>query len=129
MIAALEVGAADRALEQNVADQRQLRRRMMEDDMARRVAGAVADGEFQLADGHRVAVGQPAIRGEWPSDYSYLAPSSTRRSIQKRSSSCGPSIGTPSSSAKIPALPQWSMWPWVSRIFSIVTPGLRGRRP
>ena len=36
-------------------------RRMVEDDVAGRVAGAVADLEGQLADGHRVAVDQPAV--------------------------------------------------------------------
>ena len=37
---------------------------MVEDDMARRVAGAVADVEGQLADRHRVAVDQVAVRLE-----------------------------------------------------------------
>ena len=51
-----------------------------------------------------------------------MRPSSSSREIQKRSASCGPSIFTPSSSARILADPQWSIWPWVSSIFSIVTP-------
>ena len=90
--------------------------------MAGRVAGAMADVEGQLADRHRVAVDQPAVGLE------RLAGDAVARAVllepgdPEESSSCGPSIGTPSSSARIPADPQWSMWPWVSRIFSIVTP-------
>ena len=38
---------------------------MMEDDVAGRVAGAVADVEGQLADRRRVAVLQPAVGLEW----------------------------------------------------------------
>ena len=64
VIAAREIGAADRALEQDVADDRQLRFGMVEDDMARRVAGAVADVEGQVADRHRIAVDQPAVGHE-----------------------------------------------------------------
>src|SRR5687768_6409219 len=52
----------------------------------------------------------------------YIRPSSSSREIQKRSASCGPSIGTPNSSARILAEPQWSIWPWVSSSFSMVTP-------
>ena len=95
---------------------------MMEDDVAGRVAGAVADVEGQLTDRGRVAVLEPAVGLE------RLAVDPVQRSViveprdPERSASCGPSIGTPSSSAKMPADPQWSMWPWVSRIFSMVTP-------
>src|SRR3546814_9881728 len=41
VIAEREIGAADRAREQHVADQRQLRGRVMEDDVAGGVAGRV----------------------------------------------------------------------------------------
>ena len=41
-----------------------LRRRMVEDDMAGRVAGAMIDVEGQLADRRRVAVDQPAVAFE-----------------------------------------------------------------
>ena len=54
----------------------------------------------------------------------YLAPSSSSRLIQKRSASCGPSIGRPNSFASTPASPQWSIWPCVMRIFSSSTPDL-----
>ena len=42
MIAHREIGAADRSLENHIADNGELRRRMVEHDMARRVARAVA---------------------------------------------------------------------------------------
>ena len=64
MVAHREVGAADRALEQHVADTGELRFGMVEHDMARRVAGAVIDVEGQLPHGHLVAVRQPARRLE-----------------------------------------------------------------
>ena len=48
VVAHREVGAADRALEQHVADDGELRGGMVEDDMAGRVAGAVIDVEGQL---------------------------------------------------------------------------------
>ena len=35
---------------------------------------------------------------------------------------CGPSIGTFSASRNSAAPPTWSIWPWVSQIFSTVTP-------
>ena len=53
-----------------------------------------------------------------------LFPSSASRASQKRSASCGPSIGTPSFSANGFASPAWSIWPCVSSTFSIVTPAL-----
>jgi hypothetical protein len=61
VIAHREIGAADRALEQDVADDRELRFGMVEDDMAGRVAGAMATSKRQLADRHLVAVDQPAV--------------------------------------------------------------------
>lgn len=73
MIALREVGAADRSLEQHVADDGELRRRMVEDDMAGRVAGAVIDVEHQLADGHGIAVDQPAARFERHPAHAILA--------------------------------------------------------
>ena len=61
MVAAREVGPADGSLEQHVADDCQLRFWVVEDDVAGRVSGAMADAEGQLADRHRVAVDQPAV--------------------------------------------------------------------
>ena len=61
MVAHREIGAADRALEQDVADDRELRGGMVEDDMAGRVAGAMIDVEGQLADRHLIAIDQPAV--------------------------------------------------------------------
>ena len=63
-VAAGQVGAADRALEQHVADDREARRRVVEDDVAGRMAGGEEHAERLLADGHRVAVGQPAVGRE-----------------------------------------------------------------
>src|SRR3546814_11031743 len=59
VIAAREVGAADRALEQYVADDRELRWLVVKDDMPRRVPRTVDDVEGQRADRHRVAGVQP----------------------------------------------------------------------
>src|SRR4051794_23620574 len=64
LVAALEIPAAHGAFEQHVADQRELRLRMMEYDVAGRVAGAVTDVEGQIADGDLVAVHEPAVRLE-----------------------------------------------------------------
>src|SRR3546814_17962695 len=61
MIAHREIGPADRSLEQHVANQRQVRRRMVEDDMAGRVAGAMDHIQHQIADCHLFAVLQTAI--------------------------------------------------------------------
>src|SRR3546814_199811 len=61
VVAARKVRAADRTLEQHVADDRQLRRRVVEDDMARRVPRTMDDIEGQVADRHRIAVVQPAV--------------------------------------------------------------------
>src|SRR5690349_5927719 len=56
--------AADGALEQDVADKREIRFGMVEDDVAGRVAGAMADVQREIADGHLVTVGEPARRLE-----------------------------------------------------------------
>ena len=101
---------------------------MVEDDVAGRVAGAVADVEGELADaspGRRRRASATA-RTAGRRCRIWRRPRRGGRS-SRRSASCGPSIGTPSSSASMPALPQWSIWPWVSRIFSIVTPACCGR--
>ena len=64
VIAARKVGAADRSLEQHIADDRQLRRSMVKHHMTGRVAGAVDHVERQFAHRHRVAMLQPAVRRE-----------------------------------------------------------------
>src|SRR6185503_7185442 len=51
-------------------DQRQIRVRMVEDDMARRVAGTVPNVERELADSDLIAVDQPARRLERAADHS-----------------------------------------------------------
>src|SRR5207342_155793 len=61
MIASREIAPADRALEQYVADQRQFRFGMMEDNVSGSVARAMPDVEDQLSDGHRVAILQPPV--------------------------------------------------------------------
>src|SRR4029453_16740078 len=68
LISAREVPPANRALEQDVADQREFQVRMMEDDMAGRVAGAVAHIESEFADGRLIAILEPARRLEGPAD-------------------------------------------------------------
>src|SRR5689334_21500985 len=62
LIATFEVPPADRALEEDVADQRQLRLSVMEYDVPWRVAGAVANVESELAYGDLVAVLEPTRR-------------------------------------------------------------------
>ena len=64
VIATGEIGAADRSLEQDVADQRQLRFGMVEDDMAGGVGGSVAVVDGELADVDRVAIDEVAVRLE-----------------------------------------------------------------
>src|SRR4051812_19300251 len=59
-----EVPAADRAAKDDVADQRQLRGRVIEYNVAGRMARAVAHIEGDLANCRLVAVSQPARRLE-----------------------------------------------------------------
>src|SRR6476620_3657287 len=56
LVAARKIPPPDRALEQDVADRREVRGRMVEHDMAGGVARAMAHIEGQIADGHLVAV-------------------------------------------------------------------------
>ncbi|MNE08902.1 hypothetical protein D3C80_1015640 [compost metagenome] len=64
MVAAGKVGAADRALEQDVADLGETGLAVEEDDVAGRVARAVDHLPRRLAQRQHVAVVQPAGRGE-----------------------------------------------------------------
>ncbi len=66
MVAAREVGAADRAAEQDIPHLGEPRLAMEEDHMAGRVAGAVDHLEGGLAELDRVAVRQPPVRYETP---------------------------------------------------------------
>ena len=61
VVALGKIRASDGACEQHIADECHLGVLVEEDDMARRVAGAVAHTEFRLADGHRVPVFEPAV--------------------------------------------------------------------
>ncbi len=62
--AAWQVGPADRAPEQNVADNGKLSGFVKKDDMARRMAWAMAYEKFQIAHGDRISVFQPSVRGK-----------------------------------------------------------------
>ena len=62
VVAARKIGAADRTLEQHVADDQKLRGFVIEDHMPGRMSGAVKDVQFQLAHRHGIAVVEPAIR-------------------------------------------------------------------
>ena len=62
MIAAGKVRAADRALEQNIADKGELPTGMEEHHMAGGVTGAVTHPQFGLAKADGVAILQPAVR-------------------------------------------------------------------
>ena len=64
VIAAREIRSADRAPEQHVTHEGDLRRLVHEHDMARRMAGAVHHVEGRVAEAHRLAVGQPAVGHE-----------------------------------------------------------------
>jgi hypothetical protein len=46
----------------------------------------------------------------------------TSESIQNWSPGCGPTIGSPSSRARAPVAPAWSMCAWVSQMAFSVTP-------
>ena len=121
-IAAREVGAADGALEQHVADLGEPRLAVEEDHMAGRVAGAVVDLELGLAEGHRVAVVEPAVGREAPRlghaplggrDASMWSIQNGRRGAALR-------WGRRSASFSAAVPPAWSRWPWVIQIFSSV---------
>src|SRR5690242_20967412 len=64
LVAVRKVPAADRAAEKHVPHERQLRFAVMEDDVAWRVPGAVADVEGEIADARMVAVDEPSRRLE-----------------------------------------------------------------
>ena len=64
VIAARQVGAANGAPEQYVADDGKPRGFVEIDDVSRRVARTVEDVEGQVADSDRVAAFQPAVRRE-----------------------------------------------------------------
>ena len=64
VVAPRKVCPADGALEQHIADNRQLGGGVMKDNMARRMARTMDDIEYERADGHLVAVRQPAIGRE-----------------------------------------------------------------
>src|SRR3546814_3057476 len=61
MIAARKIGPPDRSLKDHVADDRELRRRMMKHDMPRRMPRAMDDIDLEIADRHHIAVDQPAV--------------------------------------------------------------------
>src|SRR5208337_2611985 len=60
-IAARQVGAADRSLEQDVADQTELQGLIDENHAPRRMPGAMPYVERRLAERHVVALIQPAV--------------------------------------------------------------------
>jgi thiol-disulfide isomerase/thioredoxin len=64
MVAAREIGSADRSLEQHVADKREPRLRLKKHHMARGMAGAMQDVETHAAHVDLVAVTQPLIGGK-----------------------------------------------------------------
>src|SRR5690606_24413731 len=61
VVAAREIGAADRPLEQDVADDRELRGAMIEDDMPGRMPRGVNDLDREIAHPYRVAIAKPAV--------------------------------------------------------------------
>ena len=65
-VAARKVGAADRSLEQHVADEGDPQVRIDEDHVAGRVPGAMPHRERDVADADRVAVLEPAVGFEPP---------------------------------------------------------------
>ena len=65
MIAHRKIGAPDRALKQDIADHGNMRRRVVENDMAGGVARAMIDVEREIADGNLLAIGQPAVGLEY----------------------------------------------------------------
>ncbi len=62
LIASGEIGAADRAGEQHVADDRQALRRTEKDDASRRMPRTMQDLERQLPDLDLIAIFQPSVR-------------------------------------------------------------------
>src|SRR6516164_11776104 len=66
VIAAGQIGAADRAVEQDIADMGEAHLLVEEHDAAWRVSGTVQYVESQFADRDLVALIEPAIGGEIP---------------------------------------------------------------
>jgi hypothetical protein len=61
MIAHREISASDRSLKQDIANHCHVGGRVVENDVAGGVAGAVIDVQCKVADGHLFAIGQPAV--------------------------------------------------------------------
>src|SRR3954453_19188954 len=64
MTAAGQIGAPDRAGEQDVADRGEAQLLVEEHPAAGRVAGAMIDLELEIADRHGIALVEPAVRLE-----------------------------------------------------------------
>lgn len=60
VVAFREIGPTDRSLEKHIADLRQLRRRMVKNDVPRRMTGTMQDIQFDLAKTDFIAIVQPA---------------------------------------------------------------------
>ena len=66
MIAPGQVASADRALEQHIADKGEIVGSAEKNDMARRMAGAVAHFHLDIADRDLIAVLEPTVRRKRP---------------------------------------------------------------
>lgn len=62
MVAAREIGATDAACKQNITDQGEVTLGVVEDDVSRRMSGAMQDVEGLFTDCDLIPVFQPAIR-------------------------------------------------------------------
>lgn len=69
-----EVPSSNRPSEQNVANERQIRSRMMEDDVPRSVTRAMGNFESEFTDAHFLTVGEPARGFEWSAGDSISGP-------------------------------------------------------
>src|SRR5258706_4964698 len=122
MIAAGNVAAADRTVEQHVADMGKAHFITEIHHAAGRMAGAMQDVEGQLADRDLIAsLSQRSGSKSRTPVMPNRAPLITTLSSRNLSVLCGPSIGAFSASRSSAAPPTWSMWPWVSQIFSTLT--------
>jgi hypothetical protein len=137
VVAAGEVGAADAAGEQHVADEGALRASgAVEHHVARRVAGAVAHVEHAVADLHRVAVGSQrvGVKGSAcgkPNMQALLASAVDPELVARVRADDRQAV----LARQLPVPPAWSMWAWVSQICFSVRPSgataasMRGRSP
>ena len=108
-------------LEQHVANLRQRLGAWKKHNMPRRVSGQCKHIQLDIAEMHLVAPAASASAQSCARWESQTSCSAGHAVDPERSSSCGPSTGTPVRSTSAATPPAWSIWPCVTRILASVS--------